>query len=68
VWPSALIAIALAFVVPWVLSLPWWGTFLFAAGVGYGTGRVTWAIWRRRHPVLPVREILRRQREAAPWN
>jgi hypothetical protein len=38
--------------------------FAFSWGVTYGRLMV----WRRRHPVITVQQVLQDRRDAAPWN
>lgn len=63
VW--TLLASGLIFPVTWVtLTATFVGTFVTTSA--WGTWR--WRQWRRQHPIVPPAEVLRRRREAAPWN
>jgi hypothetical protein len=68
VFPAVVAAGALVGAVSIWLRPGWLVTALAAGAIGAGVAWVRWAIWRRRHPVVPLGEYLDLRRRSAPWN
>ena len=67
-WPSALIACPLSFLLAWLLEPPLWALVAGAVALGVAVGQFQWWLWRRRHPLITADQYLERMRRMARWN
>jgi hypothetical protein len=70
--PPAVIASAVTFAVSWLAHPGTLATVTLGLTIGFVVARLRWAIWKRRHPIIPVdqyvTDLINERRRAARSN
>lgn len=67
-WPMLVPTAAVAGVLAWLFTPPWWTAIVIGLVLGSVVPQVRLVVWRRRHPVISPQDYLNDHRRAAPWN